>query len=445
MSAENIIKKELELRCMGELIKSTSRKRKIRYYINKFVEFFKKVPRVVSRPKRSRSEEEIDLTRKSSFTTDIISIIYSRLITSLKKNDTDTAEALITKRNINNLLIKAVSFKNLKVFKFLLEKGADPNTKDNVSNKPLIIYIMIMGPNNITDIKRAMFQYLVDYGADINAIDEIDGSTPLMTAVYTGDKEILKILYKHNADVNIKSNRGFTAFLYLKEQNLDFIKLFLNYYPDIDVNEKNNNGENIIMLILKKYIPDLDKDIKERIEKVKYLLEWGINIDIFDTSLESPLSYAIDNIKEIELISLLIEHQKNINLQNGHGRTPLMQLVSKSHASPGIVELLINHKADVNIQDKGGRTALMLLCGSSPSTIQIMKILIQAGADVNIQDKDGKTALMHSLLEVSSEEALKLLIDNGANLTIRSNNGKTAFDIAKEHSCPEQTLELLKP
>lgn len=87
-----------------------------------------------------------------------------------------------------------------------------------------------------------------------------------------------------------------------------------------------------------------------------------------------------------------------------------MQLVSKSHASPGIVELLINHKADVNIQDK-----------------------------------DRRTALMHSLLEVSSEEALKLLIDNGANLTIRSNNGKTAFDIAKEHSCSEQTLELLKP
>ena len=57
-----------------------------------------------------------------------------------------------------------------------------------------------------------------------------------------------------------------------------------------------------------------------------------------------------------------------------------------------IVSILIQHGADLNIQNEDGKTALYKAAENGKN--QITTALIEAGADLHIQDNDGKTIFL---------------------------------------------------
>jgi ankyrin repeat protein len=77
-------------------------------------------------------------------------------------------------------------------------------------------------------------KFLLDKGAEVNARDNLDGATALMWASRYNHLEVVKFLIDKGSDVNAKNRRelGYTALVYaylgLTNDNYDVIKLLLD-------------------------------------------------------------------------------------------------------------------------------------------------------------------------------------------------------------------------
>ena len=81
----------------------------------------------------------------------------------------------------------------------LLEHGLDPNLPDWQRRTPL--HDLCRGIRAVADA-AAMVRIFLEYGADINAIDEDDRSTPLGIAAREGNAELVGLLLDRDADPN---------------------------------------------------------------------------------------------------------------------------------------------------------------------------------------------------------------------------------------------------
>ncbi len=88
----------------------------------------------------------------------------------------------------------------------LLEKGADPNTRDSEGRNAL----MVMSMEKRLWPSRQIGKALLDAGCDINATDS-QGRTPLMYAVRYNQGGAVSLLLKRGANVNARDKSGMTA------------------------------------------------------------------------------------------------------------------------------------------------------------------------------------------------------------------------------------------
>jgi ankyrin repeat protein len=85
----------------------------------------------------------------------------------------------------------------------LIQKGADPDTKDNSGRTPLIRAAK-MGYSGVNPFDCGFLIWLIGKGANINAADD-NGYTALMFATSNGHAKEVKILLENGADPNIKA------------------------------------------------------------------------------------------------------------------------------------------------------------------------------------------------------------------------------------------------
>ncbi|WP_163323442.1 ankyrin repeat domain-containing protein [Draconibacterium mangrovi] len=83
--------------------------------------------------------------------------------------------------------------------------GNSTKAKSTVEKPKIGMQEAIMS-NNIEAIKQH-----IEAGSDINLKDQMSGSTPLISAVSFGRKEITRALIDAGADLNLKNNDGSTA------------------------------------------------------------------------------------------------------------------------------------------------------------------------------------------------------------------------------------------
>ncbi|CAM3876612.1 ankyrin repeat domain-containing protein [Mesobacillus thioparans] len=83
---------------------------------------------------------------------------------------------------------------------------------------------------------------LVDVIDDINSTDEVEGRTALMYAVIHKENEVVKLLLKKGANVNLRDGNGYTA-LHFASQNysLDIAKILLDHKGEVDLKDLNGN------------------------------------------------------------------------------------------------------------------------------------------------------------------------------------------------------------
>ena len=190
-----------------------------------------------------------------------------------------------------------------------------------------------------------------------------------------------------------------------------------------DSNEKATEYEETLLM----YLCRLDNEDDENIEKIKFLIENGADVN--------HRVYREDGHYESD------DDIHGFNYGCDCGRTALIYAVKGGHVET--VKLLIENGADVNVRDCSDMNLLMYLYNmdfyaNTPSPtdeeiIAIAELLIENGVDVNATDKYGQTVLKYAVnYKAKNYEAISFLIENGADVNAIDESGQTVLDYAKK-------------
>lgn len=396
-------------------------------------------------------------------------------------------------------LHEAVRYGRTDIVKLLLASGGNANTQDSLGKTPLLI----ITPQ---DAQLEIYQMLLKYGGNPNAKD-LYGDTPLHIATMTGvSTEILSCLYAAGADIDERNKAGVTPLsMAVENHRADHIDFFTERKADINAEDMNGNTPltrafDSPLEMLEKLVNPGNVQTRDsfgntplhiavqrgaEVEKVKYLLSCGADVnarnrngdtplfiaiqkndrasgemllayqaDVFSTNTDNysplrmaltaggeiqdwvlsseiikaadgigntPLHYAAEWKLDSAILSLL-EKGAPVNIQNANGETPLFNAVKAN--SPSSIAMLMNNGADWNLRDFLGNTALHHCVRYDAR--DAAKMLIDSGVDINAQNISGKTTL-HEAAKQGRIAMVNLLLDNGADINAVDITGKTVL------------------
>ena len=311
--------------------------------------------------------------------------------------------------------------------KFLLENGANINTKDNDGNTVLYynIYYDHYGKEERLENAKKIFNLLIKYGADVNTKDNYGGSLLNMAYSLEGltNREMFKLLVENGFDLESRIKGGeyspagydYTPLMIAAAINdYDMVKFLVE--KGADVNAKTHFEYSSVETPLLLSLDNENSSVAE------YLINNGADINVTNEDGETPLMYA-SKVHNIKVIELLIQKGADINAFNNYGNTALIYGVNNLET----VKLLVENGADVNFY-KGGSTALISACEYSPErNIDVIKYLVSKNANINAQDNEGDTALNKTLdtsdegsIDILDFEIANFLIEQGADVNIKN-------------------------
>lgn len=138
---------------------------------------------------------------------------------------------------LNSYLIDYVDSNNVEAVKYLLLKGADPNTRTQEGVTPL----MFASQNG----NYAIAKLLLESGANANS-RPWDGNTALHAAVRSNCDSIAELLLVNGAEVNARNTSGIRPIHYAAGLGYPYLTDLLLYYGS-DIDSVDNNGNTPLM------------------------------------------------------------------------------------------------------------------------------------------------------------------------------------------------------
>lgn len=261
-------------------------------------------------------------------------------------------------------MIDAVNSKNTEVVAEVLNSGAPINAHYENGFTPLLK----AATNN--DLK--MVKYLVEKGANVNIVGNIQGTSALHWAVSNGNIEMVKYLIEKKANINvINFSLKETPLIWAaKAGNFEIVKYLVENSADINI-------ENIY-----KQSPLYIASLGGKLEVVKYLVENGADVNKKGFSGHTPLS-AATNGGHLRVAGYLIEKGANVNNRQIEGWTPLHFAASSGRLE--VVEFLINAGADMDLKNNANQSSIDV---ANP----VVKEYFQRNRAVILENKQKKEA-----------------------------------------------------
>lgn len=155
----------------------------------------------------------------------------------------------------------------------------------------------------------------------------------------------------------------------------------------------------------------IDAVEKRDIQRIKNLLDQGINVNTKDTLCQPVLvTAAYKDFADVMVI--LIAYGAHLNAQDyAYKNTALIWAACIGHNEA--VKILIKAGADLNAQSENGETALMIAARNGRT--EAAELLIKAGANLHSKDKDGYTAIRTAIGFINND-IVGLLLIHGAPL-----------------------------
>ncbi len=315
-----------------------------------------------------------------------------------------------------NLLTYAVMTGDLNIVKIVGDNGANPNLK----NKTSMGSTPLMMSSEYTDLKIA--KYLIEKGADIN-IQDNNGDPVINWSAYYGNVPFTKLMLDLGAKTDLKSIHSDCVMqVALKEWQDSVVDLLLKNGVKLEEVEKES--------------VELINAIKtNNVELAKSLLNKN-NKNARDAASNTLLIIAA-NKGYAEIVELLLSVGANIDAMNSVGQTALNKAVYSKKNS--IAKLLINHGADVNKVDTFFRLS-PLTAAIRSNNLEMGKILLGKGAEINTADGiNNFTPIMWATL-YQNKNFVSLLLEYNPDLSVVSKYETTVFDMTQD----KELLKLLK-
>ena len=246
--------------------------------------------------------------------------------------------------------------------------------------------------------------------------------TPLHSAAYYGDLEVVQKLIEYDADVSAVDDQGRTPLYVASEgRNLkdrSVLRLLLEHGADIDA--RANDGQT----------PLHNAVAFGALEVAHLLVGHGADVNARAEDGKTPLHKASISSLAVELVCLLLERGADVNARAEDGWTPLLSALRTGY--PGwekVLRVLLEHGADVEArQTSDDWTPLhsALYNGS----LEVVRVLLDHGADVNARATDSKTPLHNTLVYHGSLDVVRMLLEHGADVNARAIDGKTPLHVA---------------
>lgn len=155
----------------------------------------------------------------------------------------------------------------------------------------------------------AACRYLLDQGAEVDALGGDLVATPMQWAARGGYLYVIQLLIAHGADPNIKDSQGYNT-LHLVTHSSSIMPLLYLLHQPISVDERDSNGHTALMWAA--YQGDA--------LSVDLLLKHGANTNTKDDSGLTPLHWAVVRGNRM-CIRRLIEKGAELGARDGEGRT----------------------------------------------------------------------------------------------------------------------------
>jgi ankyrin repeat protein len=215
---------------------------------------------------------------------------------------------------------------------------------------------------------------------------EVDGTTALMWACYSGDADLVERLIKAGADVSAVNDYGSSALqvaAVLADPRIikDLLKAGVN--PD----SPNGEGQTALMVVAR----------SGNVQSAKLLLDAGATVDAREQWGDQTALMWASSEGHPEMIKLLTDHHADVN---AHGAIRDWQRRVTAEGRP-------------KNENHGGFTPLIY--AARIGCIDCAKALLKAHADINLPDPDGETPLLLSIINMHFDFA-SYLISAGADV-----------------------------
>lgn len=337
-------------------------------------------------------------------------------------------------------LTEAVKHNNLEIFNYLLDHGAKIGALERIDNDGLLEYALKYCDPDIS------YQILQYYKDKLRAVKR--GSLAAQAAEH-GDGRIFKLLGEMG-----EAYSGDDGLIILSKvcskNNMKAAKYLLDNHIDLKI----HNGERIAQeaadnaletknSALFKLLLDDGLDINEPVTQsetplikavrmgdgslVTFLLDSGAAPNMKGPEGTSPLEESLKH-DNLSITELLLKRGADVNETDGFGQTLLFQSIYDGKTEQQ--KMLITYGSDINLKDEQGITPLMY--AADHGEFDSVRLLIASGAKVNEVDLNGRTALLHAAGFGYRVRIVKYLLDNGADIKAKDSEGRNALSIAKD-------------
>jgi ankyrin repeat protein len=340
---------------------------------------------------------------------------------------------------------------DLKLFKLLLESGADINAGDAFGWQPI----------HTVAGNLSFLGFLLNYGVDVNAATLIEGRQAIHIAAGKNLK-CLKLLLKHGADLNSKTTPGLTPIHFAaKYGHLDILKFIIDSGCEMNVSTNDQNEASHMATMFGKsdclsYLIDLGCNLKVQnsdgdqivhlacfpgtVNCMKILFYRGADIYSYNQDGFQPLHCAA-LYRSVNVLKFLLDigvDPKSLTCGNDQA----IHLAFGPDNNLDCLKLLIDYGADVNAVGSNGMSPIMT--ATINGTAESILILALANADVNQHTFDEGLSSLHLAARHGQTQCIALLISLGSNINALSKDGFTPLSFATMYDHVETILELLE-
>jgi uncharacterized protein len=298
----------------------------------------------------------------------------------------------------------------------------------------------------------AEVQYLIDCGIDINCTWEFratsfdstvkfDGFTPLMTAALFENNNVVNVLLKNGAKVNLQDSEKKTALhwvcigIEVSTGKASIAKVLLDYGADIEPRDKWG------------YAPLFLAALNHQTAIVDLLIASGANQEV-KTDDGLHLIHAASMAPYPALMEKLLDKGADIEAKDKYGQTPLYMAAWEGRTKN--TETLLYRGANIKVFNCNSTNVLH--SAAQEGHLDVVEVLLKYAREspkidlsswVNTKDESGRTAL-HAGAWKGYTAILEKLLDAGAGIETLTNGSKNALHWAAQEGHLDVIEVLLK-